>query len=759
MKYNEYGHWSEDGREYVITERKTPRHWYNYMFNDSYVGFASQVAFGDGFCQDKYTTRIKTITDRCLYVTDKKNRTWHTANGLPIYAKYDSFECRHGLGYTTYVYEKDGIEGRFTIFVPAEGNFEQWIVTLKNKRKDEADLGVIAYTATDADGLHEKQGYNSNEGHLDTDTDALYHHISNTFGLHKNCTNYTYMMCDAPTVAFDCRNSAFIGMYGHKSDPEALAEHLGCTNSDAVVEKLCFALEVSCKLASGETKTLHWQIGHVMNKEDIADQRKTLAEGMPEKLLAEVVERRKAESRGVTINTPDKRLNLAFNSFYKYATVMGSHWARVRHNGYRDMTNDTECLATFNPQMAWGKLKRILAWQYSSGYAPRNIKDGTINDLNFIDCAVWMASATHTIITELGDVELLKEEVPFNDGTSASVFEHVRRAMQYLYDFHGENGLIKIWGGDWHDGLNWAGLEGKGVSVFLSIAWFRANNFFVELAEMLGEDVIAKRHKKMSEAMQVNVEAYGWDGSYYLEAINDDGEKIGSKESPYLKMWLVPNVWAVMSGIAPKEKLLGVMEEVDKTLESPYGTINAAPAWRGKTHTKWGNLTRQPAGTLLNSSIYLHPMTWKLMAEAILKRRDALQMTLKKLLPWDHTYGVTQGEPYILYNFYASDDAGYRAGIPGQSWRTATQHCLVRAIIRYIYGLVPTLEGLRLDPCLPPDWKECSITKEFRGCTYEIAYHQEKGDGTLKLMINGKPSDGEVLPYEKGGKYSVDVYC
>lgn len=759
MEYREYGHWSEDGKEYIITERKTPRHWYNYMFNDSYVGFVSQVGFGDGFCQDKFSTRIKMITDRCLYITDKKSGTWHTANGLPIYAKYDRYECRHGLGYTTYIYEKDGIEGHLTVFVPTEGHFEQWIVTLTNKRDTQADLGVIAYTATDVDEAYEKQGYNSMEGHFDPDTNALYHRFSTKFGTGQNTVNYTYMMSDAPISAYDCRHNAFIGVYGHKDTPEALTEGCGCTNSDCVVEKLCFALEVSCTLEAGETKTVHYQIGRTANKNDIAEQRRNLDIGIPEKLLAKVIETRNNESSGVTVNTPDERLNLAFNSFYKYATVMGSHWARVRHNGYRDMTNDTECLATFNPKLAWEKFKRILAWQYSTGYAPRTIKEGRIQDNKFIDCAMWISSAAHTLVTELGDTALLLEEVPFNDGTSATVFEHVRRAMQYLYDFHGENGLIKIWGGDWHDGLNWAGLEGKGVSVWLSIAWYRANKLFTELAEMLGETEIARRHEHMGESMRINIEKYGWDGSYYIEAINDDGIKIGSKESCALKMWLVPQVWAVMAEIAPREKLLSIMKKVDNTLETPYGTLNATPAWKGECDTKIGNLTRQPAGTLLNESIYMQPMTWKLMAEAILKRRDALQMSLKKFLPWDHTYGETQGEPYILYNYYAGEAAGYRAGIPGQSWRTATAHCLVRAIVRYIYGLVPTIEGLRLDPCLPPDWKECSITKEFRGSIYEIFYHQEKCDGIIAVKINGEPIDGTLLPYAKDQNYRVDVYC
>lgn len=759
MEYKEYGHWSEDGREYVITERKTPRHWYNYLFNDSYVGFVSQVGFGEGVCQDIYTNRIKIITDRCLYVTDKENGTWHTANGLPIYAKYDRYECHHGLGYTTYIYEKDGIEGHFTVFVPADGICEQWIVTLCNHRGTVADLGVIAYCATDVDGTYEKQGYNSMEGHLDAETDALYHKFITKFGSGNKNLQYTYMMSSEPVSAYDCRHNAFIGTYGHKDVPQALIENGGCTNSDCVVEKLCFSLENSLALAPNQSHTLYYQIGHAKKREEIADQRKVIDVGVPETLLKEVIAKRTEECGGVSIHTPDERLNLAFNSFYKYSTVMGSHWARVRHNGYRDMTNDTECLATFNPTLAWEKLKRVLAWQYSTGYAPRTIKDGKIQDNKYIDCAVWLPSAAHTLVNELGNLALLREEVPFNDGSIATVFEHLRRALQYLYDFHGENGLIKIWGGDWHDGLNKAGIKGKGVSVWLSIAWYRANKRFVELAALLGETELAEHHTEMGETMRQNIETYGWDGSYYLEAINDDGVKIGSKESEALNMWLVPNVWAVMAEIAPREKLLSVMEEIDRTLECPYGTLNATPAWTSGANDTMGNLTMQPAGTLLNESVYMQPMTWKLMAEATLKRRKSMQMSLKKFLPWDHTYGETQGEPYILYNYYAGEAAGYRAGIPGQSWRTATTHCFVRFMIRYLYGLVPTMEGLRLDPCLPPDWKECSVTKAFRGCTYEITYHQEKGDGSLTVKIDGKNIDGDLLPYECGKHYAVDVYC
>ena len=151
MEYKEYGHWSENGHEYIIIERKTPRHWYNYYFNDTYNAFSSQLGFGEGFCQDELGRRVPLVTDRCIYVCDKENNQWHTATGLPLSATYDTYECRHGLGYSTIVCEKNGIRSEYTLFVPLNGDCEVWMVKLTNLRKTDASLSVVAFADTKID--------------------------------------------------------------------------------------------------------------------------------------------------------------------------------------------------------------------------------------------------------------------------------------------------------------------------------------------------------------------------------------------------------------------------------------------------------------------------------------------------------------------------------------------------------------------------------------------------------------------------------
>ena len=163
-----------------------------------------------------------------------------------------------------------------------------------------------------------------------------------------------------------------------------------------------------------------------------------------------------AEKHVSVIHNPDENLNLAFNGFYQYSTVMGSRWARVRHNGYRDLMSDSECTGSFAPKLAWERYKRVLTYQYSNGYAPRTFIDGQIRDNNFSDCAVWITFTGFAILHELGDPALLEEEAAFNDGTTATVYEHMRRSVDFLYHFQGVNGLVKIWGGDWNDCMNMA---------------------------------------------------------------------------------------------------------------------------------------------------------------------------------------------------------------------------------------------------------------------------------------------------------------
>ena len=748
----EYGHFENGGREFVVTCRKTPRHWHNYMYNDEYVAFFSQVGFGEGFAQDGLGRRIPLVKDRMLYVVNRDTGVWSSANGLPMRDAFDAYECRHGLGYTVLTAVKDGVRTELTFFVPEEGRRELWRVRAVNEGEKPARLSLIPFVDTDADDSYRPQAYNTDYGNFDAAHGAVWGHFFQAYESDDPAPMYAYMLSDAEPASFCARRNAFIGVYGNKLCPEALEEKRGLRGEEVLGEKLCLALDIHADLQPGEEKAFTVVIGAERTLSDLTAVR-AMAAGS-EGLLSAIREKRAEEISGLSITTPDARLNDAFNGFYQYATCMGSRWARVRHNGYRDMTSDTECLSSFNAELARARFRRILSYQYENGYAPRTFIGGRICDNNFSDCAVWIPFALDAILRETGDLSFLNEVVPFNSGAMGTVYEHARRSVEFLSGFTGPDGLVRIWGGDWNDCMNRAGLGGKGESVWLSIAWIRACKMLIRIARLSGHDADADALEPVLKQMNRAVDARGWDGEWYLTAIDDEGRDIGSRENEEGKIFLIPQLWAVLADLDDKARVKTAMESANRLLEAPLGTRVSWPAY---THidNRIGSVTQKSAGVHENGGIYLHTMAWRLAVDAMLGDAARVERDIRQIVPWDQTYAPTEGEPYMLFNSYFGDQTGYRYATPGQSWRTASTQWFVKAMTLYVFGLQPDIDGLHIHPCLPASWNACAATKKLRGCEYRVTYTRT---GAFSVTADGERiPDGGALPLKPGRVVNVEV--
>lgn len=748
----EYGHFENGGREFVITSRKTPRHWHNYLYNDEYVAFFSQVGFGEGFAQDALGRRIPLVKDRMLYVVNRETGAWSSANGLPMRDAFDRYECRHGLGYTVLTAVKGGVRTEITFFVPEEGRREIWRVRAVNEGERPVRLSLIPFVDTDVDGAYRPQAYNTDYGNFDAARSAVWGHFFQEYESNDPAPMYAYMLSDAEPAGFCARRNAFIGAYGSKLCPEALEEGRGLGNEEMLGEKLCLALDIHADLQPGEERTFTVVIGAERELNDLTAVRALAADS--EKRLSAIREKRAEEISGLSITTPDARLNDAFNGFYQYATCMGSRWARVRHNGYRDMTSDTECLSCFNAELARARFKRVLSYQYENGYAPRTFIDGRVRDNNFSDCAVWITFALDAILRETGDLSFLSEVVPFNNGAMGTVYEHARRSVQFLSGFTGPDGLVRIWGGDWNDCMNRAGLGGRGESVWLSIAWIRACRMLMRIARLSGHDADADALEPILKQMNRAVDARGWDGEWYLTAIDDEGRDIGSRENEEGKIFLIPQLWAVLAELDDKARVRTAMESANRLLEAPLGTRVSWPAY---THldNRIGAVTQKSAGVHENGGVYLHTMAWRLAVDAILGDEARVERDIRQMVPWDQTYAPTEGEPYMLFNSYFGDQTGYRYATPGQSWRTASTQWFVKAITLYVFGLQPDIDGLHIHPCLPKSWNACAAVKKMRGCEYRVTYTRT---GTFSVTADGERiPDGSALPLKPGRVVNVEV--
>ena len=735
-----YGRFSEDGKQYEIITPDIPRNWYNYLWNDNYMSFTSQVGAGESFLQDSLGRRIGLVKDRGFYIIEDGKA--HGICGLPVNQSNDEYLCTHQRGASNVHTKKNGLESDVEIIVPTESDCELWRVRVKNVSEVQRQISVVGYCGSGFDEEYTRQDYNMAVADLDGALGAIVCGRYIEFEQKGKRPIYSFMGLSEDIDAYDCTHNAVIGPYGSFAHP-VFADRGGLSDSPCCGEKMAFALEKKMILSPNEEKEIVFVLGIAFSKDEIKSYIDKFAS--KDSYVAEkkrVIDKFDAEVKVVSINTPDEKLNHTFE-WLKHQSNMGARWARVRHNGYRDMTSDTDCLAAINPELALKRFLRILTYQYSNGYAPRTFKDGAIQDKNFADNTVWLSFTAASIIKELGRKDILDMQVPYNDGSVGSVYEHLYRSVEFLYNFRGHHGLIRIWGGDWNDCMNTAGLEGKGVSVWLSIAWCRASDTFAELADIYGKHGDAEEARQRSNEMKAIVNEYGWDGEYYLCAYNDDGEKIGSKTCEQGAMFLIPQLWSVLANISDDRKVTA-MDSVERYLSSPLGTLISIPPYT-KYNSKIGSVTTKPAGVHENGGVYLHTIAWKIAVDAMLGRADKVEEGINTILPYRNTVVNGRAEPYTLCNSYFGEQTGYRYGTPGQSWRTASGQWFQKALVNYVFGLIPEMEGLKVSPCLPPSWKECGITKKFRGFTYNIKY-VNGGTRIKEITVNGERIEGNILP-------------
>ena len=753
---NKYGDFSETGDKFYINTPNIERNWYNYFFTDNYVTFTSQAGIGQGILQDRMGNRITPVDGRGVYaVCDGEG--WNLC-GLPVYDEDKKYRCVHAPGHTVIELEKHGIATEYGLFVPNEDSettgFEVVWVKAKNLTDEKKTVKIMAYCANDFDGAYRYQGYNVFSLHKTDEINGLHYGVDSGEWNGGYMHFESFITCGQPLDGWDCARNAFVGPYGSIADPRAIHEG-GCKNSDCIAEKSAFALQSALELEPGEEGFVSFLMGVTENIDRINEL--TARFDTEEKVMAEldaVTEKYRAASAGIKISTPDRELDKLFNNWLPYQANLGSRWARVGHSGYRDMTGDTDALACVAPKLAWERLKRIMTYQYSNGYAPRSIENGKICDNGFSDNTVWLTFAATNVINELGNAPaLLAEEVAFNDGSVASVYEHLCRSVDWLYDFRGLHGLVKIWEGDWNDCITRAGREGKGVSVWLTMAWYRANTQLGELAAMIGDRERVKLCRERAVEMRKNVDEFGRDEEgWYIYARNDADRRIGAHEEKEGRIHLATQVWSVIADIADKDKQIMAMDKAEEMLSCDLGTAMIAPPYtfydRGI-----GTIGIKSPGVHENGGVYLHAMCWKLAADALLGRADRVEWDIIHMLPFRNPVVAGRCEPYVMSNSYMAKETGYRYGTPGQSWRTASGQRFMKALTNFVFGLTPEQDGMRLRPCLPESWGRAEVTKLFRGGVYHIRFLRT---GRRQITVNGKKIKGDLLPVPEG---TVEVVC
>jgi cellobiose phosphorylase len=430
-----------------------------------------------------------------------------------------------------------------------------------------------------------------------------------------------------------------------------------------------------------------------------------------------------------------------------------------------------EGLLSVDCATALKKLEKLLFYQYKNGHAVSGFSDiegtwenqGVKGVIKKADVAVWLPYAVVSYVKETGDTAFLKKEIPFHDGGErASVYEHILRAIRYLYSVRGEHGLPLIGHADWNDAYDHVGVKGKGESIWLGMAFVRACKQVEELAKFLGDPKVAQEMAQKAQELTRIINEVGWDGNWYLAAFNDEGLKIGSQENKEGKVPLNSQTWAILSGVVPPDRLPKILERIDRYLDTPYGPALFLPSYTS-FNPGIGRVTSFAPGTKENAAVFSHACAFKVVADCTLKRAQQAFDTFSKLMPMakakenQDRYKV---EPYVWAEYVIGPGSADRFGEGAFTWNTGTTPWMFVAATEWILGIRRELEGLLIDPSLPKEWKKAFIRRPFRGAIYEVTIHNPDGvsHGVREIRVDGKRQDSPLIrPHQDGKVHRVEV--
>jgi cellobiose phosphorylase len=786
-----YGHFSEDGKEFVITTPRTPRPWANVVTNGDFGFIVSQTGGGYSWKSNAQLNRItrweqdmiKDEWGKYLYVRDNETEKFWSAAWKPVCAEPDEYEVRHGIGYTTIRSVNNGIETEIVMFVPNDAPVELWNVTVRNVSKRARTLSLFTYFEWNL-GAAPDWHREFHKCFLHTEYDAAQHAIFGTKRLwevpsdsgHWN-RDWEYVAFHSSSLkpaAFDGDKESFMGMYGSERAPKAVvSKKMGRRTGDWL--DAIGSLQVNLTLAPKESKEIIFTLGATESKEDAEKIMRTYHSPKNVHAAFEAMQQRWDELLGQShVETPDDAMNMMLNTWLKYQAIAGRLWGRTGYYqtggafGFRDQLQDSQI---FLPIDSAQTKKQILL------HARHQFKDGTVYHwwhplsevglpTEMTDDLLWLPYLVVQYLEETNDTAILQAQEPFlDDETGTSLYGHCVKAIEKVLTRLSDRGLPLIGAGDWNDGLSAVGLEWKGESIWLGQFLHRVLIDFSLVAEAQGDEETALRFTAKAAEVKASINEHGWDGSYYYGATKDSGEKLGSKESAESKVWLNTQTWSVLGDVAAPDRARQVMDVVEKKLEFKAGPVLLYPAYK-TPDTKIGYLTRYGAGMRENGGVYTHAATWAVMAEAKLGRAEAAYRMFSKLNPIYRGIAADEytAEPYVTPgNIDGPDSRFYGRG--GWTWYTGSAAWLFKAGFEWILGVRASKEGLVVAPCIPSAWKEFRVKRIFRSAEYRIHVQNPKkvSSGIKSVTVDGEAvavahgSHEAVLPIFHDGVHDVDI--
>lgn len=787
-----FGYFDEEHREYVITRPDTPAPWCNYLGSPEYGAIISNNAGGYSFVKSGANGRIlryhfnsDDTPGRYIYLRDDEDGDFWSASWQPVGKDLSTYKCEvhHGTAYTKMFTEYKGIKSEAMYYVPLGKVYEVWCLKVTNASDKPRKISAFGYAELSNDDNYNQDQVNLQYTLCTTVTsfrkNKIYQQINLNWGKGADGSNGNerfFGLAGQPVTSYNGDKEAFLGVYHGYGNPVAV-ERGECDGVCNYNENSCGALHTALELQPGETKTMAFLLGK--HKESVADEIIAAYEDVSacDKEIEELKTFWHTKLDHFKINTPSAAFNSMVNTWNAYQCFLTFTWSRAASfvycgerngYGYRDTVQDIQGVIHTDPEAALEKIRFMLSAQVDNGgglplvrfdHEERAGHEGTPDDPDYVketghpayraDDALWLFPTVYKYIAETGQLDFIDEEITWsNVEEKASVYEHLKRAIDFSMNHLGPHGLPAGLHADWNDCLR---LGAQGESSFVAFQLYYAFTIMRRFAEKKNDTEYISYLDKTQEEIGKKINDLWWEDDRFNRGFKETGELIGSKKDPEASMWLNPQTWAVISGLATDEQARLAMESVERELNTEYGAKVMAPSY--VDHYFDGALAGLfPPSTKENGGIFSQTQGWLILAEALLGHGNKAFMYFEESSPSSQNdkAETRKLEPYVHGQYTEGDESPFH-GRSHVHWLTGTASTCMVGCVEGICGIRPDLDGLRVAPSIPSDWKEFTMEKDFRGKKVVIKVENPDGaeSGFKEFYINGEKQEENYIPTDK----------
>lgn len=730
-----WGYFDLASNEYVLKTPFAPRPWRNILWNKAYNAQPTQVTGGISYQRDSSgeTVLVNWTGEKFFYLQNLQTGELFNPGYYPINDdSFTAYEHRYGLNTSKTRITQFDLEVKITHSVDNDAPQEYFQVSLTNHRTSVQVWRLVFFNELNLQSENTKfKAMNQFESSCSSDRQRLV--VSNLKA--KAGTHTAFLECSRPLQGNTCNLHDFTGTYGTVARPDALLKQW--PEEDSPIESPVLCGYVDCELGPLDSDALVFTLG--INSSPADDS--TAVAAITEATVEASKEAQRAELQELyeklEIKTPDESLDLFTNTWVKHQLNYCAHWNRGWGKGFRDNNQDAWAYTLLDPAYAKKMILDSLPYQFADGRTVRSW--APVNRDAYNDGGTWLIFATHAYLAETGDFAVLDTQAPFFESSeTGSLYDHLVRGVDYLWHNRGDRGLCLMPFGDWNDRLTGIGKDGKGQSVWTTMALTGALRHMASIARRTGRSEDAGQFTGRIKELVDALREHAWNGQWYSRAFNDAGAPVGAPQCSEGSIYLLPQAWSIIAGVATDEQMPELIAAVQSKLQTVHGFRLLTPPYQ-TYDPDIGYLSMTKPGCLENGGNYCHGTMFMAYALCMAGERAKALEALKSIFPInpDNPPAVSREEPFSLTNSYASPEAGARFGRAHFSWRSGTAGWALRSIIEGIMGVKARLDGLAVAGELPsPEWTHASLKRTMRGKVLTICW---KKTGSESRTLNGIP--------------------